>query len=71
MLIFTIIWLTRYAENLNISCLTLLWLQGSKSVNILKYFPKVNLVHLKVKHCQTLRVVSTFTGQDESTDFDW
>ena len=24
---------------------------------------------LKVKHCQTLRVVSTFTGQNESTIF--
>ena len=29
------------------------------------------LVHLKVKHCQTLLVVSTFTGQNESTVFDW
>ena len=28
-------------------------------------------VHLKVKRCQTLRVVSTFTGQNESTVFDW
>ena len=33
--------------------------------------PKVYLVHLKVEHCQTLRVVSTFTGQNESTVFDW
>ena len=33
--------------------------------------PKVYLVHLKVKHCQTLRVVHTFTGQNESTVFDW
>ena len=32
---------------------------------------KVYLVHLKVKHCQTLRVVSTFTGQNELTVFDW
>ena len=24
---------------------------------------------LKVEHCQTLRVVSTFTGQNESTIF--
>ena len=32
---------------------------------------KVYLVHLKVKRCQTLRVVSTFTGQNESTVFDW
>ena len=29
----------------------------SQNVDIL---PKVYLVHLKVKHCQTLRVVSTF-----------
>ena len=29
--------------------------------------PKVYLVHLKVEHCQTLRVVRTFTGQNEST----
>ena len=40
----------------------------SQNVDIL---PKVYLVHLKVKHCQTLRVVSTFTGQNESTVFDW
>ena len=33
--------------------------------------PKVYLVHLKVKHCQTLHVVRTFTGQNESTVFDW
>ena len=33
--------------------------------------PKVYLVHLKVEHCQTLRVISTFTGQNESTVFDW
>ena len=34
---------------------------------------KVYLVHLKIEHCQTLRVVlvSTFTGQNESTVFDW
>ena len=32
---------------------------------------KVYLVHLKVKHCQTSRVVSTFTGQNELTIFDW
>ena len=32
---------------------------------------KVYLVYLKVKHCQTLRVVSTFRGQNESTVFDW
>ena len=31
---------------------------------------KVYLVHLKDEHCQTLRVVSTFTGQNESTVFD-
>ena len=29
--------------------------------------PKVYLVHLKVEHCQTLRVVRTFTGQNELT----
>ena len=48
--------------------------QGSKSVKILIYMyihvhvlPKVYmyLLHLKVKHCQTLRVVCTFTGQNE------
>ena len=37
---------------------------NSQNVDILS---KVYLVHLKVKHCQTLRVVSTFTGQYEST----
>ena len=31
---------------------------------------KVYLVHLKVEHCQTLRVARTFTGQSESTVFD-
>ena len=40
----------------------------SQNVDIL---PKVYLVHLKVKHCQTLYVVSTFTGKNESTVFDW
>ena len=40
----------------------------SQNVDIL---PKAYLVHLKVKHCQTLRVVSTFTGQNKSTVFDW
>ena len=40
----------------------------SQNVDILA---KVYLVHLKVKHCQTLRVVSTFTGQDESIVFGW
>ena len=38
----------------------------SQNVDILA---KVYLVHLKVKHCQTLHVVSTFTGQNESTVF--
>ena len=28
----------------------------------------VYLVHFKVEHCQTLH---TFTGQNESTFFDW
>ena len=32
---------------------------------------KVYLVQLKVEHCQALRVGSTFTGQNESTVFDW
>ena len=32
---------------------------------------KIYLVHLKFEHCQTLHVVSTFTGQNESTVFDW
>ena len=40
----------------------------SQNVDVLT---KVYLVHLTVKHCQTLRVVSTFTGQNESTVFDW
>ena len=40
----------------------------SQNVDILA---KVYLVHLKVKRCHTLRVVSTFTGQNESTVFDW
>ena len=40
----------------------------SQNVDIL---PKVYLVHLKVKHCQTLRVVSTFTGKNKLTVFDW
>ena len=40
----------------------------SQNVDILA---KVYLVHLKVKHCQTLRVVSTFTGTNELTVFDW
>ena len=26
---------------------------------------------MTVEHCQTLCVVSTFTGQNESTVFDW
>ena len=36
----------------------------SQNVDIIA---KVYLVHLKVEHCQTLRVVSTFTGQKDST----
>ena len=28
-------------------------------------------MHLKVEHCQTLHVVSTLTGQNEFTVFDW
>ena len=39
----------------------------SQNVDIL---PKVYLVHLKVEHCQTLCVVSTFAGQNELTVFD-
>ena len=38
----------------------------SQNVDIL---PKVYLVHLKVEHCQTLCVVSTFAGQNELTVF--
>ena len=38
----------------------------SQNVDI---FAKEYPVHLKVKHCQTSRVVSTFTGQNESTVF--
>ena len=40
----------------------------SQNVDILA---RVYLVHLKVEHCQTLHVVSTFTGQNESAVFDW
>ena len=32
---------------------------------------EVYLVHLKVQHSQTLRVVSTFTGQNVVTVCDW
>ena len=39
------------------------------SQNVDYILAKVYLVHLKVKHCQTLRVVSTFTGQNELTVF--
>ena len=39
----------------------------SQNVNKLA---KVYLVHY-LEHCQTLRVVSTFTGQNELTIFDW
>ena len=42
----------------------------SQNVDILAKV-HVYLVHLKVKHCQTSRVVRTFTGQNESTVFDW
>ena len=31
---------------------------------------KIYLVHLQVKHCQTLHV-STFTCKNESTAFEW
>ena len=44
--------------------LTLLLLQGTKISQNVDILPKVYLLHLKVKHCQTLRVVSTFTGQN-------
>ena len=40
----------------------------SQNVDIL---PKVYLAHLKVTHCHPLHVVSTFTGQNELTVFDW
>ena len=36
----------------------------SQNVDHVHVLPKVYLVHLKVKHCQTIRVVSTFTGQN-------
>ena len=42
--------------------LTLLWPRVKISQNV-DIIAKVYLVHLKVEHCQTLRVVSTFTGQ--------
>ena len=41
------------------------------SVKISENVAKVYLVHLKVKHCQTLHVLSIFTGQNESIVFDW
>ena len=40
----------------------------SQNVDVLA---KVYLVHLKFEHCQTLRAVSTCTGQNELTVFDW
>ena len=40
----------------------------SHNVDILA---KAYRVHLKVEHCQTLRGVSTFTGQNEADVFDW
>ena len=40
----------------------------SQNIDILA---KVHLMHFTVEHCQTLRVVSTFTGQNELTAFDW
>ena len=43
-----------------------LWIKISHYVDTL-----AKVVHLKVEHCQTLRVVSTFTGQNELTVFDW
>ena len=43
----------------------------SQNVDILAKV-HVYVVHLKVKHCQTLHVSTcTFTGQNESTVFDW
>ena len=39
------------------------------SQNVDDILAKVYLVHLKVQHCQTVRVVSTFTGQNELTVF--
>ena len=43
----------------------------SQNVDILaKVYMYMYGVHLKVEHCQTLRVVSTFTGQNGSTVFD-
>ena len=62
----------QYVTHVRSCLLTHLWLHGSKPVKMLIYLPlEVCLVHLKVQHCQTLRVVSTFTGQNESTVFDW
>ena len=40
----------------------------SHNVDILA---EVQLVYLKVEHSQTLHGVSTFTGENESTVFDW
>ena len=40
----------------------------SQNVDILA---KVYPVHIKVEHCQTLRVVSTFTVKNELTSFNW
>ena len=43
-----------------------------KSQNVdIHVLAKVFPVHLKVAYCQTLRVVSTFTGQNEFAVFDW
>ena len=39
---------------------------GNKMFNILA---KVYLAHLKFEYCQTLCVVSTFTGENESAVF--
>ena len=53
-----------------LSFLLTLLLQWSKSVKICIILPKIYLLHLKVEHCQTLRAVRTFTGQNVSTVFD-
>ena len=44
--------------------------KNEKKIDILAK-AHVYLVHIKVEHCRTLYVVSTFTGQNESTIFNW
>ena len=58
------VWCSQYARAHKQQSTTLLL------SNMIDILPKVYLLHLKVKHCQTLRVVRTFTGQNSQL-FDW